>query len=119
MPTKLRTLLLCIAASTSVALQASTRAPVGSAPVLARSRRPRSSPLRLTQEDELLRTEIEDSEEDSADSGPKILMPPVESLGLMPAEATSFAGYLAPYAVLVLGAFALACGAFALLVLQG
>jgi len=67
-----------------------------------------------------LQAELSDSDEASADSGPKILMPPVESLGLMPdSEATSFTGYLAPYAALVLLAFALASGAFALLVLKG
>ena len=71
------------------------------------------------QDDEELRAEMLDSDEASAARGPKILMPPVESLGLMPDEATSFSSYLAPYAALVLGAFALASGAFALLVLQG
>ena len=69
-----------------------------------------------TQQDD---DDLRDSDEASADDGPKILMPPVESLGLMPEEATSFAEYLAPYAVLVLGAFVLASAAFALLVLGG
>ena len=72
-------------------------------------------------EDEATAREAErqDSDVDSADSGPKILMPPADLLGVMPSDADSFTGYLAPYAVLILGAFALASGAFALLVLQG
>ena len=62
--------------------------------------------------------ELDESDADSADSGPKILMPPEELLNVMPSEADSFAGYLLPYAGLVLLAFALASGAFALLVLN-
>lgn len=68
---------------------------------------------------EELEAEIKDSEAASADGGPNVLMPPVETLDVMPADATTFAGYLAPYAVLVLAAFAFASGAFALLVLKG
>ena len=63
--------------------------------------------------------ELRESDADSADSGPKILMPPTEFLGAMPREADSFAGYLAPYALLVLLAFGLASAAFAFLVLGG
>ena len=62
---------------------------------------------------------LRESDVDSADSGPKILMPPTEFLGAMPSEADSFAGYLAPYALLVLLAFGLAGAAFAFLVLKG
>ena len=63
--------------------------------------------------------ELRQSDLDSADSGPKFLMPPTEFLGTMPSEADSFAGYLAPYAFLVLLAFGLASAAFAFLVLGG
>ena len=49
--------------------------------------------------------DLRQSDLDSADSGPKFLMPPTEFLGTMPSEADSFAGYLAPYAFLVLLAF--------------
>ena len=63
--------------------------------------------------------QLNDSDLDSADSGPKILMPPEEMLGVMPSEADSFGGYLLPYAGLVLLALALASAAFATLVLAG
>lgn len=64
-------------------------------------------------------SDLKDSDEASADGGPKILMPPVELLDVMPSEADSFGGYLLPYALLVLGAFALASAAFAALVTLG
>ena len=63
--------------------------------------------------------QLNESDLDSADSGPKILMPPEEMLGVMPSEADSFGGYLLPYAGLVLLALALASAAFATLVLAG
>lgn len=63
--------------------------------------------------------EFQETDADSADGGPKVLMPPKELLNVMPSEADSFAGYLAPYAFLVLLAFGLASAAFALLVSAG
>ena len=63
--------------------------------------------------------EFANTDADSADSGPKILMPPEEMLNVMPSDADNFAGYLLPYAGLVLFAFALASAAFATLVLSG
>tara|TARA_B110001452_G_scaffold259894_1_gene256788 strand:+ start:1921 stop:2250 length:330 start_codon:yes stop_codon:yes gene_type:complete len=108
----LRIALLLIVSSCSSALLLT--APARGLPLLSTQRR--GHPRCCTQSDE---DDLRDSDEASADSGLKILMPPVESLGLMPEEATSFAGYLAPYAVLVLLAFVLASAAFALLVLGG
>lgn len=75
----------------------------------------RAAPPRCSKDD----AEFSEVDADSADDGPKILMPPTEMLDAMPGEAKSFGEYLVPYAALVLGAFALASGAFALLVLQG
>jgi hypothetical protein len=63
--------------------------------------------------------EFRETDADSAADGPKVLMPPKELLNVMPSEADSFAGYLAPYAFLVLLAFGLASAAFALLVSAG
>ena len=63
--------------------------------------------------------ELKESDTDSADAGPKILMPPTEMLNVMPSEADSFSGYLLPYAGLVILALILASGAFAALVLAG
>ena len=65
------------------------------------------------------KAEFAEVDADSADSGPKILMPPEELLNVMPREAKSFDQYLLPYAGLVLLAFGLACAAFATLVLAG
>jgi len=70
-------------------------------------------------EDAAREEEYRQTDADSAADGPKILMPPTELLDVMPSDADSFAGYLGPYALLVLVALGLASAAFAFLVLGG
>ena len=65
------------------------------------------------------KAELDESDVDSADAGPKVLMPPEEMLNVMPGDADSFSSYLLPYAGLVLLALVLASFAFAALVLAG
>ena len=113
--------LATIAGATAFSIASSHlhRPSIGRAVSSSHLRRQTIASLARENDPEAKETELRESDADSADSGPKILMPPTELLDVMPSNADSFAGYLAPYAVLVLGAFALASAAFALLVLQG